>query len=268
MPREDEEKVAGKIFREKDKMKYDKQKIIKEMSIMVGLSHDNIVKCKGVYFIPSSMLPVIVMEMMMTSLHDYLLNPDNSELPLERKMSFLLDTATGLDYLHSRTPAIIHRDLTAKNVLLDFQLRAKIADFGNSQIMDLDVNRSMTSLPGTPDYMPPEASNVSSSATYYDPSLDVFSFGHLSLFTLIQTPVRPLSAPTYTDSAGRIHGRSEVERRIKLIDKVAKNMGCHSILKIIQHCLHNQPSQRPQTRELVLSLCEIATTGKHGKTCL
>ena len=36
---------------------------------------------------------------------------------------------------------------------------------------------------GTPLYMPPEAL---SSAARYGPSLDVFSFGHLTLFTLTQ----------------------------------------------------------------------------------
>ena len=73
----------------------------------------------------------------------------------------------------------------------------------------------MTSLPGTLEYMPPEA--VGGSVTY-DPSLDVFSFGHLSLFTITQTPVRPLPS-TYTDSRGDVHGRSEVKRREQFVEK-------------------------------------------------
>ena len=177
--------LAGKVFKTNKSLKMMKEKLKRELQLMVDLKHENIVLCKGVCFLPSSTLPVLVMEKMKVNLHDYLLKPDNSDLLLERKVSFLLDTARGLDYLHSHTPAIIHRDLTAKNVLLDSQLRAKIADFGNSRFKD-DCNTSHGTIPGTLDYMPPEAMGGGAA---HDSSLDVFSFGHLSLFTLIQTPL-------------------------------------------------------------------------------
>ena len=53
------------------------------------------------------------------------------------KLSILQDVSRGLIYLHSRAPAVIHRDLTARNVLLDSAMRAKIADLGNSRIVHL-----------------------------------------------------------------------------------------------------------------------------------
>ena len=188
-------------------------KLIKEFDIMVKLEHPNVVAYKGVYFQPDAMLPLLVMERMMTSLHDYLRKSANSGLPVERKVSFLLGTASGLEYLHSHTPAIIHRDLTAKNVLLDSKLKAKIADFGNSRIMELrspSDHETMTNEPGTLAYMPPEA--MGGGDKKYGPSLDVFSFGHMSLFTVIQSPVHPLLPPNHTDPAGTLHARSEVER--------------------------------------------------------
>jgi serine/threonine protein kinase len=43
--------------------------------------------------------------------------------------------------------------------------------------------RTLSQLPGTLVYMPPEAL---SSSSRYGPSLDIFSFGHLALFTLLQ----------------------------------------------------------------------------------
>ena len=76
-------------------------KLKKDVNIMVSLRHTNIVECKGVCFLPSTMLPVLVMEKMMTSLHDYLL--ENSNVSVKRKVSFLLDTARRLSYLHSCT---------------------------------------------------------------------------------------------------------------------------------------------------------------------
>ena len=201
--------VAGKVFRLSDTSHLHEiaHKVCGEVITMLQLSHPNIVQCKGVAFLPDkSPLPVLLMERLMSSLHAYLLNEGNSDLPVERKVSFLLDTARGLDYLHSHPPAIIHRDLTATNVLLTSQLTAKITDFGNSRFVDLDPHATpvnLTVMPGTQEYMPPEAQGVSAprASQKYSPSLDIFSFGHLSLFTIIQTQVTVLP-PTYTDREG------------------------------------------------------------------
>lgn len=46
----------------------------------------------------------------------------------------LLDVTKGLRYLHESTPVVVHGDLKTKNVLVDSQFRAKIADFGLSAI--------------------------------------------------------------------------------------------------------------------------------------
>ena len=221
---------------------------------MVRLHHPNIVQCKGVSLLTDQPLPVLLMERLMSSLHDYLLHSDNSNLTLERKVFILHDTASGLHYLHSQTPAIIHRDLTAKNVLLDSELRAKISDFGNSRIMDLDPEatpETLTSLPGTLEYIPPEAQGGS---VAYDPSLDVFSFGHLSLFTVTQTPVRPLLPPSYYDANG-LHVCSEVNRRARFVEAAKQLLpkNC-SLVAVIKRCLHNKPAQRPNTRELLTRL--------------
>ena len=237
-------------------------KLMKEVDIMIQLEHPNVVTYKGVHFQPDHILPLLVMERMKTSLHAYLLMSENSGLPVKRKVSFLLDTASGLEYLHSHTPAIIHRDLTAKNVLLNSQLRAKIADFGNSRIMELHSDASpgsMTAEPGTLAYMPPEAMGKS---THYDSSLDVFSFGHLSLFTVIQSPVHPLLPPSYQDSmTGELKVRSEVERREEFIRKAKKLLYVgHSLLDLITQCLSNLPKHRLSAAELVTRLQVMKTT--------
>ena len=254
--------LAGKIFKvNKEVTQTLVNQLINEIEIMFKLQHSNIVACKGVCFQGDVSLPLLVMERMMTSLYDYLLKPGNSGLPVKRKVSFLLDTASGLEYLHSRTPAIIHRDLTAKNVLLDSQLRAKIADFGNSRIMELHSPfnlETMTNEPGTLPYMPPEAMG---DHAYYGPTLDVFSFGHLSLFTVIQSPVHPLLPPNHTDSTGTLHARSEVERREEFMRKAKELLSeGHALLDLITQCLSNPPEHRLSTTELGTRLQEMKKT--------
>ena len=129
------EAVAGKLFKASSSYTHQQaivSRLCAELILMIQFQHPNIVECKGVCFLVDQYLPVLLMEMLTTNLHSFLLDPTNSDLPVWRKVSILHDVTSGLAYLHSQTPAVIHRDLTGKNVLLDSKQRAKIADFGNS----------------------------------------------------------------------------------------------------------------------------------------
>ena len=149
---------------------------------MSSLHHPNITQFLGICFLPGTQLPLLVMERLETSLDELLEHIPN--LPLSQKRSILENVASGLLYLHKRNPPVIHRDLTAKNVLLTSSLAAKITDMGNSRMIGPgQVVRTLSKFPGTLVYMPPEARD---DRHRYGPSLDIFSFGHLALFTLIQ----------------------------------------------------------------------------------
>ena len=60
----------------------------------------------------------------------------------------LLDTASGLDYLHEM--GVVHGDLKAANVLLKGSTRdargfvCKLADFGLSRVLDMDATHHST----------------------------------------------------------------------------------------------------------------------------
>ena len=151
---------------------------------MSDLRHPNMTLFLGVCFLPSCQLPVLLMEKLEWSLDELLEMVPN--IPLVLKRSLLEDIAKGLLYLDKYKPQIVHRDLTAKNVLLTSSLVAKITDFSNSRIVSLQpgqLAKTLPSAPGTLVYMPPEAL---SDISRYGPSLDVFSFGHLALFTPTQ----------------------------------------------------------------------------------
>ena len=191
------------------------------------------------------------MERLDTNLHELLETTPN--LPLAVKNSILLDTARGLLYLHSQSPPIIHRDLTARNVLLNSAMVAKIADLGVARIVNLQPDQlaTMTQGPGNIVYMPPEAMEQH---TQYNTSLDIFSFGNIALFTLTQEFIGPkLKAATYTDPKSRtIIGRSEIERREHSFDAVYCNLGKDNPLaKLTRDCLQNYPDDRPSAADLV-----------------
>ena len=250
--------VAGKIFRTMSTAHTItvQKKIKDELSIMMEIDHPNIVQTMGVCFLSDEPLPVLLMERMECNLHSYILDPSHfSSLSIQTKLSILCDIASGLACLHNHEPPIIHRDLTANNVLLDLRQRAKIADFGNSQISQtLMILGTLTSFPPSLEYVPKEDCS---------PSLDVFQFGDLALFTTIQTPVRPLPPPTYTDErTGLLCARSEIERRQPFVEKAEQLLSSnHSLVELIKQCLHNNPKERPRTRKLLKTLQQLAPPG-------
>ena len=249
--------VAGKIFRtlSVDHTTAVQKRIKDELNIMMKVNHPNIVQTMGVCFLSDEPLPVLLMERMEYNLHSYLVDPKHSSLPVWTKLSILCDIANGLTCLHNHKPPIIHRDLTANNVLLDSKATAKIADFGNSQISQtFMILGTLTSYPQSLEYNPQEDCS---------PSLDVFQFGDLALFTTVQTPVRPLLEPTYTDGRTKVlQARSEVERRQPSLDKAEELLsGNHSLLELIKQCLHNNPEERPHTEKLFKTLQEMMTPG-------
>ena len=158
------------------------QKYQQECQLMSSLHHPNITQFFGLCFLPGTQLPLLVMERLEASLDDLLKHmPD---IPLSLKCSILENVASGLLYLHKRNPAVIHMDLTSRNVLLTSSLVAKITDIGNSRIIRPgQVHWTQSASPGTLVYMPPELRII---WHHYGPSLDVFSFGHLALFTITQ----------------------------------------------------------------------------------
>ena len=247
---------------------------VRECQLMSTLRHPNIVQFLGVCFFPGSRMPALVMERLLTSLHD-LLDPEIDPppppdapkpfFPLGLKCSILYNVANGLAFLHEQSPPIIHRDLSARNVLLNSGMVGKIADLGVARIVPrMRAAATMTKAPGASVYMPPEAledkpgqkKEEEGKTSKYDASIDVFSFGVVSIFTLCQTFPCQLLAPTYRE--GRRHiARTELERRDHYMRMIYSQLReQHPLLQMIERCL-DFPEDRPSISE-VLRLLEQA----------
>lgn len=225
------------------------RKFIKEFSLLSSLNHENIVRYIGLSELYPGELPLMVMELMSTNLHDRILCTKSTPLTFQQKISVLQNILSGLNYLHRKQ--VIHRDLTAKNVLLDASLIGKISDFGNSRILSTEQLSYMTTNPGTLVYLAPEATSHGES---YNEAVDIFAFGHLSLFIFIEEfPSRLLSVKY------KMHGkqcvRTEVERRDTYMKKLQLCIKPNEVIKLlISMCLEDEPSDRPLIKDLSASL--------------
>lgn len=219
------------------------ERFISECRLMSQVRHPNVVQFMGLCQFEDCAHPVLVMEKMDTGLDNVLETQDNLPLPLI--LHILRDITKGLGYLHySHTPPIVHRDLTARNILIErASMKAKIGDLGNALIIDpTKLVLSLSKAPGTLPYMPPEALETNPTC---DTSLDMFSFGHLSLYALIQQYPGELLTPTYTNSQDQLMPRNEVQRRKKYINLLVEKLTeDHLMTKMIIQCLQNTPSKR------------------------
>ena len=227
------------------------------------LCHPNIVRFLGIYYPPGSRMPSLVMERLHCSLKSLL--EQNPVLPIETKLSIIHDVTLGLRYLHTRTPVIIHRDLSSNNVLISKGMEGKICDLGTVHLVDPKKQSQMTKAPGTIDFMPPEALAAGENVKY-ERELDVFSFGCVMLHTLSHQWPTP-SEPVVTDPVtSKMEGKSEVERRSHYFDKIDKNLS-GTVIPIIESCLDNAP----KNRGLIVDVCsqlEVLMGEKYPSTDL
>ena len=245
------------------------QQFVEECRLLASLDHPNIVKFYGIYYFPGARLPALVMERLQLSLHD-LLNPPvppSLFLPFRVKCSILYNVACGLAYLHNLPTPVIHRDLSARNVVLNAEMEAKLVDLGVTRIEPLmRAASTMTMGPGTLVYMPPEAiaPGVATRAKC-KPSIDIFSFGVLTIFTISETfPGDPLPYNYIDKFTGGLAAYTELERRSKYMQDVKERLRAygqphneHPLLQLIKKCLENVSDNRPNICE-VLHLLERA----------
>ena len=225
---------------------------------MSKLRHPNIVQFLGICYFPGSQLPALLMEKLQTSLDNLLETTPN--IPLDLKLHLLTGTTQGVVYLHSQTPPIVHRDLSARNVLVDSNFNAKIADLGVAKMVNIQPGQlaaTMTRAPGANLYMPPEA--VHEVAARYNASIDIFSFGVISLFTLTQTFPKDLKPPTYRDPKTRmLVARSEIDRREEYVQQMKGSLGnSHSLVNLTLDCLKYDQEDRPSAVQVLRRLKEF-----------
>ena len=162
------------------------------------------------------------------------------------------DVGFGLRYLHSRSPPIIHRDLTPNNILLCYHLRAKISDLGVAKVMHDTDTKTLTQNPGTNDFMPPECLG---NKPVYGLPLDIFSYGGIILYICTQQwPELPPLIDFDPDTGNRIIS-TELQRRQKYLDEM---IGVNKDLKpLVLSCLNDNPKNRPPVGEALQKIKQV-----------
>ena len=223
-----------------------KEAFLRECHHCSALKHPNIVRFIGVYYPKrDSNIPAMIMELMDENLVSYMKKLPKDALMM--KGSILVDVAEGLSYLHSQWPVVIHRDLSPNNILLkkgkgEIPI-AKISDLGVAKIIkacDRKTQRMLTKVPGTIDFMPPEAFARS---PVYGVGMDVFSYGGIMLFVATHKWPTPTEQVEVDPVTNKLVAHSEVERRQEYLDEMTGDI--KRFKPLVESCLSNNPMERP-----------------------
>ena len=226
-----------------------KRDFVSECVCCSGIRHPNVVQFVGVYYSEESSLPIMVMELMDTSLTTFVDN-NKSQIAIQTKMSILYDVSKGLDFLHNHKPQILHRDLSPNNVMLTrCQITAKIGDLGVAKMIRADNRQTkskLTTAPGTLHFMPPEA--LDEVDPVYGTPIDVFSFGGIALFVFSEEWPTPSGQKMRDPVTKRLKALTEAERRQQYLDKMTGKAA--GLRKMVEQCLDDDPDERPTVQKV------------------
>ncbi|XP_076892502.1 cysteine-rich receptor-like protein kinase 2 [Bidens hawaiensis] len=149
-----------------------------EIKLICNFEHPNLVRLLGCSCSGSE--SILIYEYMPNMSLNYFIFDDikGREIGWEKRVEIIIGIAEGLVYLHENTKRrIIHRDIKASNILLDYRFRPKIADFGLARSFQEDKSHISTAIAGTLGYMAPEYL----AHGQLTEKADVYSFGILIL---------------------------------------------------------------------------------------
>ncbi|CAL0306054.1 unnamed protein product [Lupinus luteus] len=249
-----------------------------EMETLGKIKHKNLVPLLGYCKVGEERL--LVYEYMEYGsldemLHGRIKTHDRRILTWEERKKIARGAAKGLCFLHHNCiPHIIHRDMKSSNVLLDHELESRVSDFGMARLISaLDTHLSVSTLAGTPGYVPPE---------YYQSFRctakgDVYSFG-VVLLELI-TGKRPTDKEDFGDT--NLVGWAKIKvregKQMEVIDPdllsvtqgtdEAEVEGVKEMIRSLEvslRCVDDLPSRRPNMLQVVAMLRELMPASTDG----
>uniref|UniRef100_A0A0E0LLS6 Uncharacterized protein n=1 Tax=Oryza punctata TaxID=4537 RepID=A0A0E0LLS6_ORYPU len=170
------------------------------------------------------------------------------ELDWGKRFKIINGIARGLQYLHEDSQLkIVHRDLKASNILLDFDYSPKISDFGLAKIFGGDQSEDVTNrIAGTYGYMAPEYAMRGN----YSIKSDVFSFGVLVLEII--TGRRNTGSYDSGQDVDLLNLVWEHWTRGNVVELIDPSLGDHPPIEQMLKCIHigllcvqKKPASRP-----------------------
>ena len=219
----------------------------REMQMLAQVRHPNLVQFIGVV-LDEVALKLQASPMIITELLDMNLRKAYERKLDFNKLSIFQDVAQALNYLHERHDSIIHRDVSAPNVLLEAlpngTWRGKVSDLGSANLAKLAHTLAEGAIIyAAPETLPQFAHNPGSSPPRQTTKIDVYSYGILLCEVVTSRFPDPVQ---YQDMLG------QVQRQWPLMHN------------LIVSCIQTNPGERPTMAEVLTKLSQTSQSEVSG----
>ncbi|XP_064387422.1 uncharacterized protein LOC135335784 [Halichondria panicea] len=209
------------------------ERLQREMRLLAEVRHPNLVHFIGAVFDQSP--PLIITELLDMNLRQAY---ETNQLVPKNRLSIFIDIAQALDYLHQRYEPIIHRDVSAPNVLLqqmpNHHWKGKVSDLGSANFLQQAQTKGEGCILYSAPEVIPRAYNPRRERVPQTTKIDVYSYGVLLCEVITKT------FPSEENYWGMLE---EVERDYPQFHN------------LINNCTQESPDNRP-TMIQVLNLLE------------
>uniref|UniRef100_A0A7N0TR88 Protein kinase domain-containing protein n=1 Tax=Kalanchoe fedtschenkoi TaxID=63787 RepID=A0A7N0TR88_KALFE len=236
------------------------EQVMNEIKLLSSVSHPNLVRLLGCSIEKGEQ--ILVYEFMPNgTLAEQLQGTRGHGLPWATRLNIATETARAISYLHSHDPPIFHRDIKSSNILLDYNLKSKVADFGLSRLGEVEFSHISTAPQGTPGYLDPQ---YHQNFQLSDKS-DVYSFG--VVLVEIITGLKAVDFSRHQDEvnlASLVIDRIGKGRLDEIIDPFLEPQSdpwilssIHKVAELAFRCLTYHRDMRPTMSEVLEELEQI-----------
>ncbi|KAK8513889.1 hypothetical protein V6N13_005077 [Hibiscus sabdariffa] len=178
------------------------------------------------------------------------------------RLTVAAETAQAIAHLHSAIdPPIYHRDIKSSNILLDYNFRSKVADFGLSRLGETEISHISTAPQGTPGYLDPQYHQN----FHLSDKSDVYSFGVVLIEMITALKVVDFSRPpNEANLASVATDRISKGRLDEIIDPFLDPnndswtlSSIHKVAELAFRCLSFHRDMRPTMMEVAIELEQI-----------
>ncbi|KAK4740676.1 hypothetical protein SAY87_024264 [Trapa incisa] len=261
------ETIAIKKLRGKHKDHIRRRRgVLAEVDVLGNVRHRNIVRLLGCCSNRESTM--LLYEYMPNGNLDDLLHgkskAENLTVDWQTRYKVAVGVAHGICYLHHDCdPVIVHRDVKPRNILLDAEMEARVADFGVAKLIQAD--ESMSVIAGSYGYIAPEYAYT----LQVDEKSDIYSYGVVLMEIL--SGRRSVESEFGEGNSIVEWVRSKIRSKDGVDEVLDKNAGSSctwvkekmlQLLNIALLCTSSNPADRPSMRDVVLMLQELRPEGK------
>ncbi|KAL6550520.1 hypothetical protein OROMI_021008 [Orobanche minor] len=225
------------------------ERLYSEVHLLRTLKHENVIRSYASWVDNEKKTINMITELFTSgSLRQY--RKKHKSVDMNAIKNWARQILRGLNYLHTHSPPIIHRDLKCDNIFVNGNHgEVKIGDLGLATIMQQPTARSVI---GTPEFMAPELYEEE-----YDELVDIYSFG-MCILELVSCE----------------YPYSECKNQAQIYKKVISGIKPAALSKItdpevrlfVVKCLVPAP-QRPSAAELLKEPFLLSESSKDHDTC-